>query len=168
MGTEVKIVCSANIAVSRESAQVIQDFWNSAGFKATVDPLDTVPFRQARAEGAFDGLVNGHSFRYDPDDFYGRNLHSKSEYAQILSGWQNERFDKLIDEAKRTLDPERRKAMYTEAWNIVNVELPHYYLHEELWTSAATKDVYYKPNRLGALQYRDGQDGGFRTAYIAS
>jgi peptide/nickel transport system substrate-binding protein len=164
VGTEVRIVCSANITQSRESGQVIQDQWNTVGFKATVEPLDTVPFRNARGEGAFDGLINGHTYRYDPDDFYGRNLHSKSEYAQILSGWQNERFDRLIEEAKRTLDPERRKELYTEAWNIVNVELPHYYLHEEVYTSAAAKDLQgYQPSRLGALQYHGG---GFRTAYI--
>ena len=166
VGTEVRIVCGANITQSRESAQVIQDQWKSVGFKVTVEPLDTVPFRHARDEGAFDGLINGHTYRYDPDDFYGRNLHSKSQYAQILSGWQNERFDRLIEEAKRTLDQAKRKALYTEAWNIVNVELPHYYLHEEVYTSAATKDLQgYQPSSLGALTYRGG---GFRTAYIAS
>ena len=91
-------------------------------------------------------------------------MHSKSEYAQILSGWQNERFDRLIEEGKRTLDPERRKALYAEAWNIANVALPHFYLHEEVYTSAALKALRgYQPNRLGALHY---QGGGFRTAYI--
>jgi peptide/nickel transport system substrate-binding protein len=164
VGTEIKIVCSANVPASRESGQVLQDQWKSVGFKAIVEPLDTVPFRQARDEGAFDGLINGHTYRYDPDDFYGRNLHSKSQYAQILSGWQNARYDQLIEEAKRTLDPAKRKELYTEAWNIVNVELPHYYLHEEVYTSAATHDLRgYQPSSLGALQY---QGGGFRTAYI--
>jgi peptide/nickel transport system substrate-binding protein len=164
VGTELRLVCSANLTQSLESAQVIQDQWRTVGFKVTVEPLDTVPFRQARDDGAFDGLINGHTYRYDPDDFYGRNLHSKSQYAQILSGWQNARYDGLIEEAKRTLDPARRKALYTEAWNLVNVELPHFYLHEEVYTSAATKELRgYQPNRLGALHY---QGGGFRTAYI--
>ncbi|MGH8069395.1 MAG: hypothetical protein ACRERE_29995, partial [Candidatus Entotheonellia bacterium] len=114
----------------------------------------------------FDGLINGHTYRYDPDDFYGRNLHSKSEYAQILSGWQNERYDRLIEEAKRTLDPDRRKELYTEAWNLVNVELPHFYLHEEVYTSAAAKALQgYQPSRLGALHYHGG---GLRTAYMAT
>ena len=62
--------------------------------------------------------------RYDPDDFFARNLHSKSEYSNVLSGWENGRYDALVEEAKRTLDPVRRKELYTEAWNIVNVELP--------------------------------------------
>jgi peptide/nickel transport system substrate-binding protein len=164
VGTEVKLVCSANIATSRQIAQVVQDLWTSVGFKVTVEILDSVPFRNARDEGTFDGLIQGNTYRYDPDAFFGRNLHSQSEYAQVLSGWQNARYDRLIEEAKRTLDQARRKELYTEAWNIVNVELPHFYLHEEVYTSAATKDLRgYQPSMMGALHYRGG---GLRTAYI--
>jgi peptide/nickel transport system substrate-binding protein len=124
------------------------------------------PSSRCRSESVSPSLATGSSYRYDPDDFYGRNLHSKSEYAQIPSGWKNERFDKLLDEAKRTLEPQRRTEMYTEAWNIVNDELPHYYLHEEVYTSAAAKDLRgYEPSRMGALQYHGG---GFRAAYIES
>jgi peptide/nickel transport system substrate-binding protein len=166
VGTEITLQCSVNNTTRRQAAQVIQDQWRAVGFKVTVNALDTVPFRQARADGDFDGLINGHTYRYDPDDFYGRNLHSKSDYARILSGWHNERYDGLIEEAKRTLDVARRKELYAEAWNIVNVELPHFYLHEEVYTSAASKDLRgYQPNRLGALHY---QGGGLRTAYIVS
>jgi peptide/nickel transport system substrate-binding protein len=164
IGTEIKLVCSINNTLSRESGQVIQAQWNAVGFKTTVEPLDSAPLRQARVKGAFDGAIQGHTYRYDPDAFFARNLHSKSEYAQYLSGWQNERYDRLIEEAKRTLDPERRKVLYTEAWNLVNVELPHFYLHEEVYTSAATKDLRgYQPNRMGALHYHGG---GLRTAYM--
>jgi len=166
VGTEVKIVTNVTITASREIAQVMQDLWNTVGFKVTVEPLDTVPFLNARRQGTFDGLINGHTYRYDPDDFYGRNLHSKSEYAQILSGWENARFDRLVEEAKRTLDPARRKELYAEAWNIVNVELPQFHLHEETFTSAAAKEVRgYQPSMMGGLTYHGG---GFRTAYIVA
>jgi peptide/nickel transport system substrate-binding protein len=166
VGTEVTIISSANLATRHQAAQVVQNLWNTVGFKVTVEPLDTVPFLDARREGAFDGLINGHTYRYDPDDFFGRNLHSKSEYAQILSGWQNAKYDQLVDEAKRTLDVARRKALYAEAWNIANVELPHFYLHEEPYTAAAAKSLRgYQPSQMGALHYHGG---GLRTAYMAT
>jgi peptide/nickel transport system substrate-binding protein len=166
VGTEVTILCSANQATRHQTAQVIQSLWNTVGFKATVQPLDTVPFQDSRREGTFDGLVNGHTYRYDPDDFFGRNLHSKSEYAQILSGWQNAKYDQLVEEAKRTLDVARRKALYAEAWNIANIELPHFYLHEEPYTAAGAKALRgYQPAMMGALHYHGG---GFRTAYMAT
>jgi peptide/nickel transport system substrate-binding protein len=108
--------------------------------------------------------IQGNTFRYDPDAFFARNLHSKSEYAKILSGWENAKYDQLVEEAKRTLDPARRKELYTEAWNIVNVELPFFYVHEVTQTSAAARALQgYRPGSAGALHY---QGGGLRTAYL--
>jgi peptide/nickel transport system substrate-binding protein len=131
-----------------------------------VEPLDTVPYRAARNEGTFDGLIQGNTFRYDPDDYFARNLHSKSEYSGSLSGWQNARYDQLVEEAKRTLDQARRKELYTEAQIIINVELPHFHLHDVVRTTAAVKALRgYQPGLGGALTY---QGGGLRSAYIAT
>jgi peptide/nickel transport system substrate-binding protein len=166
VGTQVKIVLNMNITVHREAAQVLQDLWNTVGFKSTVEPLDTVPYLDARKLGTFDALCQGNTYRYDPDDFFARNLHSKSEYSRALSGWENARYDRLVEEAKRTLDPARRRELYAEAWNLANVELPHFYLHEQPYTSAAVKEVRgYQPGSAGALTY---VGGGLRTAYIAT
>ena len=164
VGTEVKILCNANNTIHRETAQMIQDQWSAVGFKVGVENLDTVPWNQARSEGTYPAAIQGHTFRYDPDDFFGRDLHSKSEYSNILSGWQNARYDQLVEEARQTFDPARRKALYTEAWNIVNVELPFFYLHEFTQTSTAAKALQgYRPGSSGALAYRGG---GLRAAYL--
>ena len=164
MGTELKIVCGVNVAFNREAAQVVQELWNSVGFKVTLEPLDTVPYINARKQGEFHGLVQGNTFRFDPDSFFERNFHSRSDYAQVLSGWKNERYDQLVEEAKKTLDAARRKELYTEAWNIVNVELPHFHLHELTMTSAAVKELRgYQPCVIGAFSHHGG---GIRTAYI--
>jgi peptide/nickel transport system substrate-binding protein len=164
VGTEVKILCQATNPIHRETAQVVQDLWSTVGFKVTVDILDTVPWRQARTDGTHPAAIQGHTFRYDPDDFFARNLHSKSDYSNALSGWQNARYDQLVEEAKQTLDQARRKELYTEAWNIVNVELPFFYLHEVTNTSAAAKTLQgYQPGSAGALHHRGG---GLRAAFI--
>jgi peptide/nickel transport system substrate-binding protein len=164
IGTEVKLLCLSTWVEGREAAQVVQDLWRTVGFKVEVNLLDTVPWRQARTDGTFTASIQGNTFRYDPDDFFGRNLHSESQYAKILSGWQNARYDHLIDEAKRTVDLARRKELYTEGWNIANAELPFFYLHELTNTSAAAKGLQgYQPGSAGALAYHGG---GFRTAYL--
>jgi peptide/nickel transport system substrate-binding protein len=163
-GTEIKIICSAVVAYLRESAQVVQEMWNSVGFKVAIEPLDTVPFLNARKQGAFDAQVINNTYRFDPDDWFGRSLHSRSDHTKVMSGWHNERYDQLVEEAKKILEPARRKELYTAAWNIVNVELPHLHIHEVTWTAAAGKEVRgYQPNAVGALTYRGG---GLRTAYI--
>jgi len=46
----------------------------------------------------------------------------------------------------------------------LNVELPHFRLHELTMTSAAVKELRgYQPNVVGAFTYRSG---GLRTAYL--
>jgi peptide/nickel transport system substrate-binding protein len=165
VGTVVKVVVNMTNYLNRETAQVVQDLWSTVGFKVTLEPLDTVPFRDARNSGTFDALINSNTYRYDPDDYFSRNLHSKSDYNASLSRWENARYDRLVEEAKRILDPARRRELYTEAWNIVNVELPFIYLHEITHTSAAVKELQgYQPGSAGAVSY---QGGGLRTAYIA-
>ena len=164
VGTAIEMTCNANLAYNRESAQIVQEMWNSVGFKVNLKPLDTVPEREALRKGDFHGHIQGNSYRFDPDGFFERNLHSKSDYAQLLSGWSNARYDHLVEEAKKTLDVARRKELYTEAWNIVNVELPHFHLHELTMTSVAAKEVKgYQPCVVGSFTYHGG---GVRTAYI--
>ena len=138
--------------------------WNSVGFKVNLKPLDEVPLRETLNKGAFHGHIQGNSYRFDPDSFFERNLHSKSDYARSLSGWSNARYDQLVEEAKKILDVPRRKELYTEAWNIVNQELPHFHLHELTMTSVAAKEVKgYQPCVVGSFTYHGG---GVRTAYI--
>src|SRR5215510_7270493 len=164
VGTAIELICDTNLAYNRESAQVVQELWNGMGFKVNVKPLDTVPLQEAQKKGDFAACIQGNSYRFDPDGFFSRNLYSKSNYAQSLAGWHNEHFDQLVEEAKRILDPARRKELYTEAWNIVNVELPHFHLHELTTTSVAAKQVKgYEPCILAPFTYRSG---GIRTAYI--
>ena len=165
-GTAIKIIANVNTALARETVQVLQAAWDAVGLKATLDLLDNVPFLAAAREGDFDARLGGYTYRYDPNDFYARNLHSQSEWNKSNSGWHNERYDRLVEEAKQTLDMARRKALYIEAQNIINVELPHFHLHDVVRTTAAVKELQgYQPGLGGALTY---QGGGLRTAAIVA
>jgi peptide/nickel transport system substrate-binding protein len=166
VGTAVRLIATANTAIARETVQVIQAAWEAVGFKVALEFLDTAPLVAALREGDFDAVLGGYTYRYDPNDFYARNLHSKSEWNKSNSGWHNERYDRLVEEAKKTLDVARRKELYTEAQNIINVELPHFHLHDVVRTTAAVKALQgYQPGLGGALTY---QGGGLRTAYIGT
>ena len=132
---------------------MIQAAWDSR--RAQGDPgaprYCPLPYRP-RGRAISTARLGGNTYRYDPNDFYARNLHSKSEWNKSDSGWQNERYDQLVEEAKRTLDPARRKELYTEAWNIVNVELPHFHLHDVVHTTAAVKELQgYQPECGGSV-----------------
>ena len=52
-------------------------------------------------------------------------FHSESDMAV---GYENDRVDELLDEGRRTVDPDARKAMYDEVQEIVIEEVPFGYL----------------------------------------
>jgi hypothetical protein len=75
--------------------------------------------------------------------------------------------DEIISKLKKE-NSVRLTALYTEGWNIVNIEGPFFYLylHEVAQTSAAAKVLQgYQPGWAGVLAYRGG---GFRTASLAT
>ena len=43
VGTAVKIIANTNLSIARETVQVVQEAWNTVGFKATIELLDTLP-----------------------------------------------------------------------------------------------------------------------------
>src|SRR5215468_5613308 len=57
VGTALKVICAANVAYNRETAQVVQELWTTIGFKVTLEPLDTVPLLNTLKQGDLDGLI---------------------------------------------------------------------------------------------------------------
>ena len=70
------------MSIARETVQVIQEAWSAVGLKATIELLDLAPVVAAFREGHFDAGYGGYTYRFDPNDFYARNLHSQSEWSR--------------------------------------------------------------------------------------
>jgi peptide/nickel transport system substrate-binding protein len=166
VGTDIHLLGWTSPSYSVQLAEVLQSMWTEVGFKVRVEPVDTPTGEQKLKNEDFHALVQGHSYRFDPDGFFDRNLHSKSSYAKSRHGWVNERYDKLIEEAKRTAEPAKRVELYTEGWKIVNEELPQFHLSELSMISAANKSVQdYTPCAVSPFTYHGG---GVRVAHVTS
>ena len=166
VGTEIHLIGSITPTYAIQIAEVLQSMWTEVGFKVRLEPVDIAVRNEKRRTGDFHAHIQGHSYRFDPDSFFDRDLHSKSGYAQRLSGWHNERYDKLIEEAKRSPDQAKRRELYTAGWQIVQEELPQFYLSELSMISAAHKNMRdYKPCVVAPYTY---SGGGIRIAHIKS
>ncbi len=164
VGTEIHMIGTISPTYAIQIAEVIQNMWNEVGFKVRLEPVDRAVRTEKLRKGDFHAHIQGHSYRFDPDAYFDRNLHSKSTYAARLSGWHNARYDKLIEEAKRSPDQAKRRELYTAGWKIVNEELPQFYLSELSMISAAHKSVQdYKPSVVAPCTY---SGGGVRIAHI--
>jgi peptide/nickel transport system substrate-binding protein len=163
-GTEIVLLARTSPAYNAQCGELLQAMWTDVGFKVRLDPVDSAVETERLRKGDFHAHIQGHSYRFDPDTFFDRNLHSQSAYGKMRHAWQNERYDKLIEEAKRIPDQSKRRELYTEGWKIVHEELPQFHLHELSMVSAAHQSVKdYEPSTVAPFTYRGG---GIRVAYI--
>ncbi len=166
VGTEIVLISRTSPAYNAQCGEILQAMWTDVGFKVRTEPLDAAVERERLRKGDFHAHVQGHSYRFDPDAFFDRNLHSKSAYGKMRHAWSDPRYDKLVEEAKRTPDLSKRRELYTAGWKIVHEELPQFHLHELSMISTAHKSVVdYEPCTVAPFTYHGG---GIRTASIKS
>ncbi len=93
-------------------------------------------------------------------------IHSEGAEGKLRHGFKSEKADKLIEEARLTVDRNKRMELYGEVEAIVNDECPLIYTHAVPLTSAGNKRLKgYKPAFAGPFSIAGG---GVRTAWLES
>lgn len=123
-GLELELKCASN-AFARTVAEVLQWQLSRIGVKLKINCLEFSAFYQQ--------VVRGNSQLYflmwvgisDPDIFY-YTLHSRSipPNGANRGFFKNPLLDKLIEEARRTFDLNKRKKLYSRIQKIVAEEVP--------------------------------------------
>ena len=82
-----------------------------------------------------------------------------------FQGFRSERADKLIVEARQTINKQKRLELYAEIESIVNEELPYLYIHNLTLLEAGVMNLKgYQPAASGLFTTKGG---GIRTAWLA-
>lgn len=107
--------------------EALQEQLGEIGFDVEVRATEYGAMDEARLNGEANvTLENWSMYGRPPDpDRLTVFFHSESDMAV---GYENDRVDELLDEGRRTVDPEARKAMYDEVQEIVMDEVPLGYL----------------------------------------
>jgi peptide/nickel transport system substrate-binding protein len=132
-------------------AQVIQSMAAEAGFDLKIRLIEfATSFKQAQA-GEFQIFQINWSGRIDPDGNSYVFLHTKA--PQNDGGYSNPEADKLMDDARMTADPEKRKAIYEKLTRIVLNDEPIIYLYHRKLLFAYTKKLEgYRPMPDGLIR----------------
>lgn len=120
--------------------EVVQEMAKEAGFEVSARPTEFVSALDLGDAGEFDTFQIGWSGRVDPDG----NIYDfqHSEGALNISGAHDEEVDKLLDEARATIDPEQRKQLYSDVIDAIRERRNLIYLyHENLFTGASSEVV---------------------------
>lgn len=165
VGTEVIFQSNNAYPLMQQTAELCEAMWAEAGFKVKLNISDAAVLRQMRRKGDFHAESMGGSYRFDPDGWFSRQILSTSSMTQGQSRFHNERADKLIVEARQTIDKKIRLELYAELDSIVNEELPVLYTQNAAMMQAGVKNLMgYQP---GVSGHPSSSKAGFRTAWLA-
>jgi peptide/nickel transport system substrate-binding protein len=100
----------------RQVGEVIQAMVREAGFELRLNTMEFASALQASQRGEFETFLLGWSGRVDPDGNIWAFVHSRG--GQNDGRYSNPEVDRLLDAARTELDPERRRALYAQMWEI--------------------------------------------------
>ncbi len=163
VGTEVLLQSLNSFPYLQQTAELVQHMWSEVGFKATLNLYEEPVLNQKRRDRDFHADSTSGSYRWDPDGWFSRQLLSSA--PSNWSSFKDEKADKLIAEARRTVDKKKRLELYAAVESIVNEELPILYIHHLTALQAGAMNLKgYQPAISGPFSTRGG---GIRTACLA-
>ncbi|MEE8287129.1 MAG: ABC transporter substrate-binding protein, partial [Gammaproteobacteria bacterium] len=129
VGIPVELMANSSWPYMQQTGELLQAMWSEVGFKVNYNIFDAPVIRQKRRTGEFHCDSEALAYRFDPDGFYSREVHSQGPTTMQQSRFHNARADKLIEEARRTRGKKKRLELYAEIDSLVNEELPQLYIH---------------------------------------
>lgn len=128
VGSDLEVVITARIGEEEEN-QIIQQQMTTAGIKTKIDFFEHAKYVNLRRNGQFMMVLSGAEPVNDPGDSYPFRFgcdEPKKGKTRILnySGYCNEEFDRLVQEAGRLSDFKKRYELYARAIRIVHQDVP--------------------------------------------
>ncbi|MBI2305052.1 MAG: ABC transporter substrate-binding protein [Chloroflexi bacterium] len=126
----------------KEVVQAVADNLGQVGIKAAIKPHARAEDFNATAKKAGNGPVGilydtAGTSRIDPDFLLWDKIHSKA--VRNFGYYSNPTADKLIEDARSTMDPEKRRKMYLELMRLLYDDPPCIFLWQGKYTFAYNK-----------------------------
>jgi peptide/nickel transport system substrate-binding protein len=110
-------------------ADQIKRQWEAVGARVNVEILDLPELQQAIKNRGYEALLFGEVLGLDPDPFSFWHSSQKRDPGLNLALYDNKNADKLLEEAKQTLDRSARLAKYEEFQKLVAEDIPAIFLY---------------------------------------
>ncbi len=129
--------------------EAIADMWAKVGIRAKVEMMEMGARQRMNNERTVPPsgimLINPQSTLLDADGSLWRLFHPNGFGGKYWVGSQpGQRFRELMEQGRNSLDPARRKQLYTEATQIIHDEKPWLELFQEVVVYGTSKRVSFK------------------------
>lgn len=122
-------------------AQTVKDQWERLGAKVTVQALPIAQLQQAIKDRSYQVLLFGEILSIDPDPFTFWHSSQRAEGGQNLAMYSNKTADKLLEEARGTLNPLERMQKYDDFQKILVEDIPAVFLYSPHYLYGVTRDI---------------------------
>ncbi len=150
-GIDVTLYAGSGTMVNdKQLLEVIADMWSKVGIRAKVQMIEMAQRSKMNNERNVPAnsmlLTTPQSTLLDADGSVWRLLHPNGLWGKYWAGNQpGGRFFDLMEQARTSLDQRKRKALYTDASQILHEEKPYLELFQEVLTYGTSKRVTFKP-----------------------
>ena len=124
-------------AVARE----VKSQWEKLGVKVTIEALPISQLQQVIKDRNYQILLFGEIMTIDPDPFTTWHSSQRQEPGLNLALYKNDTTDRLIEEARTTLNPLERMQKYDDFQKILLEDIPAVFLYSPHYLYGLSRDV---------------------------
>jgi len=125
-----------------QTARLLQEQWQKIGLKVDLKIVDATAIQQEYIRPRqYQALLFGEVLNADPDPFAFWHSSQKKDPGLNLSLYQNKKVDKLLEEARQTMDQEKRIQKYIEFQKLLIEDIPAIFLHSPSYLYPVKKNI---------------------------
>jgi len=126
----------------KQTAELIKEQWEKIGAQINLEIIDSIALQEDYLRPReYEALLFGEVLGADPDPFAFWHSAHRKDPGLNLALYQNKEVDKLLEEARQTLDQEERVAKYVEFQKLVVEDLPAIFLFSPDYLYPVNKKV---------------------------
>jgi len=122
-------------------ANILKEQWAQAGINLEIEFLPTTELQRTIKERNYQMLLFGEMLTLDPDPFTLWHSSQKRDPGLNLALYSNTSADKLLEEARKILNPLERAQKYDEFQKLVIEDVPAVFLYNSYYIYGQTKDI---------------------------
>jgi peptide/nickel transport system substrate-binding protein len=138
---EFSISTSGESEELKSTALLLKEMWEKVGAKVDVNFFETGDLQKAIAERNYESLLFGESIGHDPDPFVFWHSSQKNYPGSNVAMYTNSKVDKLLEDARKTLDAEERISKYKEFQEEVQKDIPAVFLFSPSFIYAIPSNI---------------------------
>jgi len=123
-------------------AEKLKEYWNKIGCQVETIFVESDRIEQkVIKDREYDSILYGEIIGYDPDPYPFWHSSQQQHPGLNLSIYYNKKIDKILEEARKIPDPEKRAEKYAEFSKIIAEEQPALFLYSPYYTYGLSKNV---------------------------